>query len=342
MKPPFPADDPHVATLLGLALGEDLGELGDLTTRATVPEGVWVEAQIIAREACVVSGLVLIDPLANALAKHPAGEAEAANITVIESVDDGDRVEGGTIFCRLHGTARALLVFERPLLNFMGRMSGIATLTAEYVDVVRAVGSSTRVLDTRKTTPGHRLIEKYAVSCGGGANHRMGLYDAVLIKDNHVVSAGDVGKAVANAVSLAPEGIEIECECDRIDQIEPALDAGAHALLLDNFTPEQIREAIELIGRYKQRFGREDWIRVEASGGMNLDTIGAFAAAGPDDISVGRLTHSARSVDLSMEMVARSTDSTTGRTSSDDDATGRTSSADDATGRARTADSDGD
>jgi nicotinate-nucleotide pyrophosphorylase (carboxylating) len=172
-------------------------------------------------------------------------------------------------------------------------MSGIATETAKYVAAVRDVGASTRILDTRKTTPGHRLLEKYAVVCGGGSNHRMGLFDAVLIKDNHVIAAGGITQAVRRALETAPAGVDVEVEVDTIDQLREALGAGATAVLLDNFTPEAVRTACaEIAGR----------ARIEVSGGISLDTVAAYAAAGADDISVGRLTHSAATVDISMEI----------------------------------------
>ena len=185
-------------------------------------------------------------------------------------------------------------MIERTLLNLVGRMSGIATLTARFVDAVRATGSSTRILDTRKTAPGHRVLEKYAVRCGGGHNHREGLFDGILIKDNHVAAAGGIAAAVRRALENAPAGVFVEVECDNEAQVEEALAADARAILVDNFEPEQVRAVM------KQVAGRA---RVEVSGGITLDTVSRYAAAEPDDISVGSLTHSAGTVDVSMELV---------------------------------------
>jgi nicotinate-nucleotide pyrophosphorylase (carboxylating) len=193
----------------------------------------------------------------------------------------------------LDGDAWGLLTVERTLLNFLGRLSGIATETARIVGKVREAGCTTRILDTRKTTPGWRLLEKHAVACGGGTNHRMGLFDAVLIKDNHVIAAGGVAEAVRKAIANVPQGVRIEVECDTLEQVRVALDAGATAVLLDNFTPEQVAEAVVFIG------GRAE---IEVSGGVSEDTVVAYAKAGPASISLGRLTHSARSADVSMEV----------------------------------------
>ena len=185
-----------------------------------------------------------------------------------------------------------LLTLERTFLNFVGRMSGLATLTARYVAAVRATGAKTRELDTRQTAPGHRLLEKYAVRCGGGHNHRMGLFDAVLIKDNHIVAAGGIGVAVRSALARGPKGIDVEVECDGVAQGEEAIAAGATALLLDNLRPDAVRTAVKQIG------GRA---RIEVSGGITLETIGDYARAGVDDISVGRIPHSAPSADVALD-----------------------------------------
>ncbi len=275
-----------------LSLDEDVGA-GDVTTLATVDPRLQARATIVTRERCVVSGLALFDPLASELRTRDAPANDAHPLVLGGGVADGARLAPGQTLCTIAGAARALLTIERTFLNFLGRLSGIATLTRSYVDAVRATGSTARVLDTRKTTPGHRLLERYAVCCGGGNNHRMGLFDAVLIKDNHVVAAGGVEAAVGLALAKAPPGMMVEVECDRLEQIDGALRAGARAILLDNFTPRQVAEAVRLVA------GRA---RIEVSGGVTLETIGAYAAAGPDDISVGRLTHSARTIDLSMDM----------------------------------------
>lgn len=243
------------------------------------------------RESCVVAGLVLFDPLRDELAQRTKLEA-ARSLRMTGALADGSRAEAGAALCTIAGNARALLTFERTFLNFVGRLSGIATITARYVDAVNATGARTRVLDTRKTTPGHRLLEKYGVRCGGGANHRMGLYDAVLIKDNHIVAAGGVREAVTRALGHAPKGVDIEVECDSIAQAEEAIAAGATALLLDNFAPDALNAAVNAIA------GRA---RIEVSGGVTLERIAEYAKAGVDDISVGRLTHSAASIDVGLD-----------------------------------------
>jgi nicotinate-nucleotide pyrophosphorylase (carboxylating) len=245
------------------------------------------------RQAGVIAGLVLFDPLAGAFAERGRAEEEAGSLAMTEAVGDGSAVAEGEAACRIEGTARALLMIERTFLNFVGRLSGIATLTSRYVEVVRAANPRTRVLDTRKTTPGWRALEKYAVACGGGANHRMGLYDAVLVKDNHIQAAGGIELAVRRALARAPRGIRVEVECDTLEQVDVALAAGATALLLDNFTPEQVEVAVKRIA------GRA---RVEVSGGVSLDTIAMFARSGADEISVGRLTHSAPAFDVALEV----------------------------------------
>jgi len=276
--------------LLRLSLDEDVGS-GDVTSESTVATGAGARGVLVTRESCVVAGLVLFDPLLDELARH-TGLESARTLRMTGALADGSRAKAGTALCTIAGNARALLTFERTFLNFVGRLSGVATITARYVDAARATGAPTRVLDTRKTTPGHRLVEKYAVRCGGGANHRMGLYDAVLIKDNHIVAAGGVREAVTRALSHAPKGVDIEVECDSLEQAETAIAAGATALLLDNFAPEALGAAVKAIA------GRA---RIEVSGGVTLERIAEYARAGVDDISVGRLTHSAVSIDVGLD-----------------------------------------
>jgi nicotinate-nucleotide pyrophosphorylase (carboxylating) len=275
---------------LRASLDEDLGR-GDLTSEATVKESARARGALVARESCVVAGLVLFAPLIEELAKRP-GLGAARELKMEASVGDGAVVNAGATLCALTGNARTLLALERVFLNFIGRLSGIATLTALYVSAVKSVGARTRVLDTRKTTPGHRLLEKYAVRCGGGANHRMGLYDAVLIKDNHIVAAGGVAAAVKSALAHAPNGLDVEVECDSLAQAEEAIAAGATALLLDNFSLDDLQRAVAKIGRRA---------RVEVSGGVTLERIGDIARTGVDDISIGRLTHSAGSIDVALD-----------------------------------------
>lgn len=277
-------------TLLRLALGEDIGS-GDLTTRLTVARGTRGRGRVVAREPLVVAGLALFAPLVEELIAM--GEPGAASLTLTEQVAEGSRVEAGASLCTIDGEAGPILTLERTLLNFVGHLSGVATETARVVGLVREAGCSTRILDTRKTTPGMRRLEKYAVLCGGGSNHRIGLFDAVLIKDNHVIAAGGIDRAVKAALAGAPPGTDVEVECDTLEQVNVALASGAKAVLLDNFPVERVAEAVALIA------GRA---RVEVSGGIGLDSVVAYAKAGPDAISLGRLTHSARSVDVSMEI----------------------------------------
>jgi nicotinate-nucleotide pyrophosphorylase (carboxylating) len=262
------------------ALAEDIGA-GDVTTEATVPEDAIATAELLVKEVGVVCGL---------RAAHATFRALDPDVRFEPLATDGDRIdEPPAVVARVTGSARALLTGERVALNFVGRLSGIATLTRRYVDAVAGTGAA--VLDTRKTTPGLRALEKHAVACGGGQNHRFGLDDAVLVKDNHLRAAGSVASAVG-LVRAASE-LPIEVECETLDQVEEALGAGADAILLDNMNLDELREAVSLAA------GRA---RLEASGGVTLDTIRAIAETGVDEISVGALTHSARSLDVSLEL----------------------------------------
>ncbi len=275
---------------MAVSLQEDLGD-GDITTLATVSAGLKATARVVAREDLVVAGLALFEALAAAMTARGKDGEEAASLCFIKGLADGDRAACGETVCLLGGSARALLALERTFLNYLGRLSGIATMTSTYVGAAGDWGG--RILDTRKTTPGHRVLEKWAVSLGGGSNHRQGLFDAVLIKDNHIAAAGSVREAVVQALAKAPEGVGVECECDNLDQLEDALGAGVTSVLLDNFSPSAVAEAVKAVA------GRA---RVEVSGGITLDNVGEYARTGVDDISVGRLTHSATAVDLSMEL----------------------------------------
>jgi nicotinate-nucleotide pyrophosphorylase (carboxylating) len=288
----FPGEDAGVRTLLSLALEEDLGS-GDVTTLATVPPHAPARAVLRFRDPGVTAGLAIFAPLvATFRARGRAGE-EAETLTLVDCVGDAQQVAAGAPVCALGGSARPLLTLERTFLNFVARLSGIATLTHAYVQAVRAAGAKTRILDTRKTTPGWRVLEKYAVACGGGENHRMGLFDAVLVKDNHVQAAGGIGAAVRRAIAATPRGMTIEVECDTAGQVDEALAAGATALLLDNFTPAEVEAAVKKVA------GRA---RIEVSGGVTLETVAAYARAGADDISIGRLTHSAPALDVTLEL----------------------------------------
>jgi nicotinate-nucleotide pyrophosphorylase (carboxylating) len=269
--------------LVERALAEDLGE-GDVTSNALVGATLPGAAVLEAREALVVAGL----PLAAEVFARLGASLEAA-------VADGARVEPGAVVARVRGPARDLLAGERTALNFLQRLSGVATQTARFVDAVR--GTSARIVDTRKTTPGWRALEKYAVRCGGGENHRTGLYDGVLIKDNHIAAVGSTGDAVKRARERAPAGLRVQVEVESVAAAREALDAGADMLLVDNQPPATIAEIVRLAR------GRAP---VEASGGVRLDTVAEIARTGVDRISVGALTHSARAVDLAMEWSARS------------------------------------
>ncbi len=261
-------------------LAEDLGSGGDVTSAATIPADARFTAGMNARQSVVVAGLDIIAAFFRSLDREVEIELLA---------DDGDRAEHGTTLMRLSGNARAMLAAERPALNTLQHLSGIATLTRRYVDAIAGTGAV--LLDTRKTVPGLRVLEKYASRMGGAQNHRMRLDDGVLIKDNHVAVCGGVAEAVRRAKS-ANTGLQVQVEVDRIDQIEPALAAGANRLLLDNMDPTMLRAAVALVA------GR---VPLEASGGVTLDTIRFLAETGVDFISVGRITQSAPAVDIGLD-----------------------------------------
>jgi len=279
-----------IHNLVRTALAEDIGA-GDITTESAIPADQRADAYIVAKEPCVVAGLPLVEAVFTRIDR---------SIAVKVLVDDGDTVKEGTRVCTLEGPARGILTGERTALNFLQRLSGIATLTHQFV--VKVAQASVRVkpkiLDTRKTTPTLRILEKYAVAAGGGTNHRMGLFDAMMIKDNHRVVLARLGsKALGDAVTTVRKNhpnASIIIEADNLEQVEEALAAGANHILLDNMTPDELREAVVLVG------GRA---KTEASGGVRLDTVTAIASTGVDYISVGALTHSARAVDFSMELL---------------------------------------
>jgi len=262
------------------ALAEDLGKGGDVTSAATIPADARFTATMNCREEIVVAGL----PLAAAFFQRIDPQ-----VSLSLEVEDGDKVAAGTVLMRLEGQARAMLTAERSALNTLQHMSGIATLARRYVD--RIEGTGARLLDTRKTIPGLRLVEKYAARMGGADNHRLRLDDGLLIKDNHVAVNGSVEAAVARARE-AGSGLQIQVEVDRLEQIEPALAAGAERLLLDNMPPAVLSQAVALVA------GR---VPLEASGGVSLDTIRAIAETGVDFISVGRITQSAPAVDIGLD-----------------------------------------
>ena len=271
-------------TFVRETLAEDLGEGlpgggRDVTSESVIPADARFSGVMDSRDAIIVAGL----PIAEAFFRALDPEMEIEHL-----VADGDAVEPGTDLMRLSGNARAMLTAERSALNTVQHLSGIATMVREYVSAMD--NPDCTLLDTRKTIPGLRHLEKYAVRMGGGSNHRMGLWDAAMIKDNHVLVAGNVGEAVRRAVAAGVK--EIICEVDRIDQIEPALAAGATRLLLDNMEPPTLRKAVALVD------GR---VPTEASGGINLDTIKAKAATGVNFVSVGRLTQSAPAADIGLD-----------------------------------------
>jgi len=275
--------DVEIRAAVRAALAEDLGP-GDATTLATVPADARARAVLRARQPLTLAGVALAQTAFREL--DPAAEFTAAA--------DGQALPAGATVLTVAGSARALLTAERVALNFVQRLSGIATLTARYVAAV--AGTPARILDTRKTTPGLRRLEKYAVTCGGGTNHREGLFDLILIKDNHLAALRDAApNAIAAAVQRARAAypaLKVEVEADTLEQAGQAADAGADIILLDNMPPEVLRQAVQRIA------GRA---RTEASGGVNLQTVRAIAESGVDLISVGALTHSAPAVDLGLD-----------------------------------------
>jgi nicotinate-nucleotide pyrophosphorylase (carboxylating) len=270
-----------VDTIVCNALAEDLGK-GDLTTRLTVAKDTRARAEIAAKERAIVAGLPLLRKVCDAV---------GGGIDVAELVPDGTSVTTGDALAALAGPAHRLLAAERVMLNFLQHLCGVATLTNRFVTAVSGCGC--RIVDTRKTIPGIRVLEKYAVRVGGGFNHRHGLDDGVLIKNNHITAAGGVSAAVAAARAGAPHGLKIEVECSTLGEVGEALTAGAEIILLDNMTPEVITEAVRRIG------GRA---LTEASGAIDLDNVRAVAEAGVDIISVGALTHSAPAIDIHMTL----------------------------------------
>ncbi len=274
-------DLPAVDVLVRAALDEDLGA-GDLTTRLTVPAEKRARAEISAKEAAVVAGVPLVRKVCT---------AAGGKVDVRERVSDGTRVASGDLLASLSGSAHTLLATERVMLNLLQHLSGIATFTARFVAAVS--GSGCRIVDTRKTTPGLRVLEKYAVRVGGGFNHRTGLGDGILIKNNHITAAGGVVAAVGAARVGAPHGLRVEVECTTLAEVDEGLTAGADIVLLDNMSIDEMRQAVQRID------GRA---LVEASGGINLSNVAAVAATGVDIISIGALTHSVPAVDLHMTL----------------------------------------
>jgi nicotinate-nucleotide pyrophosphorylase (carboxylating) len=285
---PDPFDHPSTRALIARGLEEDLGR-GDVTTAATVDPAALGKTALVAREECVVAGL----PLAAMVLEAVAGRAGRAPSVAVE-VGEGAVARRGRRLAAIDGSLAVTLTGERLLLNLVQHLCGIATETRRYVDAVAGTGAA--IVDTRKTLPGLRLLQKYAVRCGGGRNHRFGLDDGVLVKDNHIAACGSVAEAVRAARRAVPHSLRIEVECDRTSQVDEALRAGADAILLDNMTPAEVRAAVRRID------GRA---LVEVSGGVSLDTVRAYAESGADLVSIGRLTHSVRAVDVGLDFLSR-------------------------------------
>lgn len=276
---------PHIILepLVRMALAEDLGRAGDLTTDATIPMGTQLTAHIRARKTGRLAGM---DAATYALKLVDATTALEIHKT------DGDELAPGDVVAIMRGEARSILIAERTMLNFLGRLSGIATLTAQFAD--RIAHTKAKIVCTRKTTPGHRAVEKRAVRCGGGTSHRYGLDDAILIKDNHIAACGSIADALQRAHAYAGHLRMIEIEVDSLDQLAEALPHKPHAVLLDNMEPDQLREAVAMI---------DGQCLAEASGGITLETVAGKAEAGVDYISSGALTHSASNLDLGLDIL---------------------------------------
>ena len=277
----FLVDPADIAAAVDVALAEDIGQ-GDLTTRATVPGDAQLKASMVAREYMVVAGMPIVEEIVKRLVPN-------ARIKILAT--DGTAVSPGDVLVELEGPAEGLLTAERTALNSVEFLSGIATLTNAYVTEI--LGTKATLLDTRKTVPGLRNLSKYAVRCGGGTNHRIRLDDGILIKDNHIAVVGDIATAVRAAKSHNFGGIKIQAECDTLEQVQEALDAGADSLLLDNMPPPVLRQAVDLI---------QGQIPLEASGGVNLKTIRDIAETGVDFISVGAITQRAPAVDIGLDI----------------------------------------
>ncbi|MBP7817973.1 MAG: carboxylating nicotinate-nucleotide diphosphorylase [Phenylobacterium sp.] len=278
-----PLPDLLIEPTVRAALAEDLGRAGDITAQACIDADAVMSVVFATRQSGVVAGLACARLAI--LALDPKASFGAV-------VEDGARVEAGAVLARVTGNARAILSAERTALNLMGRLSGVATLTRAYVDQTQ--GTAARIVDTRKTTPGLRHLEKYAVRCGGGVNHRFGLDDAILIKDNHVAACGGVANALKRARAFAGHLTKVELEVDSLEQLTQALPHGADVIMLDNFSPEDLKKAVALAG---------DKVVLEASGGVNLQTVRAIAQSGVQVISVGALTHSAPVLDIGLDAV---------------------------------------
>ncbi len=280
---PMDLPDSLLQEIVARALAEDIGA-GDVTTLATVDDGTPCQGEIVAKADGVVAGLWVADAVFRSLDAETAFQFRAS---------DGEPVAPGRVVARIEGYASPMLGGERTALNFLQRMSGIATLTSRYVAAVK--GTRTQILDTRKTAPGLRALDKYAVRMGGGKNHRFGLFDGVLIKDNHIRAAGGLGAAIESARERSHHLLRVEVEAQNLVQVEQALHDRADVIMLDNLTVAEVRQAVKLIG---------DRAQIEVSGGITLETVRAYAECGVSFISVGELTHSPRALDFSLEFTS--------------------------------------
>lgn len=274
-------DRPYIESIVRMALGEDTGS-GDITTLLTIPVHNECDAQVLAKEEGVLAGIDVAEMAFKIT--DPACEFE-------RFIDDGALITPGNVIAKVKGSTRGVLIAERVALNFLQHMSGVATETRKYVAKVE--GTKARIVDTRKTTPGLRRLEKYAVRMGGGYNHRFNLADGILIKDNHIRAVGGIEEAVRAAVKDAPHTLEVEVEVTSVDEVNTAMDAGAKAVLLDNMTCDMMRQAVEIA---------DGKVLLEASGGINLANVAEVAATGVDIISVGAITHSSKSLDISLDV----------------------------------------
>jgi len=274
-------DPADIKAVVDAALAEDIGQ-GDLTTRATVPAGAQLKAVVAARQQMIVCGMPVVEEVIGRL---------VSGADLVIEIADGTLVEDGVVLARIEGAAEGVLTAERTALNVLQFLSGIATMTHSYVKAIEGTGAT--LLDTRKTVPGLRNLSKYAVRCGGGTNHRMRLDDGILIKDNHVAVAGGIDVAIRQAKSADLGDIKVQAECDTLDQVREAFEAGANSLLLDNMEPERLRQAVQFID------GR---IPLEASGGVSLETIRSIAETGVDFISVGAITQRAPAIDIGLDI----------------------------------------
>ena len=268
------------------ALAEDLADRGDITSRSAIAESATSQANIVARSPGVIAGLDVAEHVF--VAVDPGVEFDGL-------VSDGTWVRAGSVLATVTGRSRSILTAERTALNLLGRMSGVATATAELVRAVE--GTRARITDTRKTMPGLRILDKYAVVAGGGVNHRMGLYDQVMIKDNHIMAAGDIERAVAAAREANGDQVRVVVEVEDLDQLAVVLKTSADRVLLDNMSTEMLRQAVEMV---------DGAMETEASGGVTLDTVRAIAESGVDYISVGWITHSAPQMDIALDVLSHS------------------------------------